>query len=615
MADNSVRRPRDVLREVFGYPEFRGPQEGIVNHVVAGGDAVVLMPTGGGKSLCYQVPALCRPGTAIVVSPLIALMHDQVEALLQAGVRAAAWNSSLTDEQTADVRAKLLSNKLDLLYVSPEKLVTPKFLDLLDRTKISLFAIDESHCVSQWGHDFRPEYLQLGILAERFPSVPRMALTATADPRTREDIRNRLRLEDSRMFISSFDRPNIRYEIVAKDDPKKQLLSFIRTRHRGESGIVYCMSRSKVEETSKWLQDQGVRSMAYHAGMEQSHRRASQDAFQKETGLVLVATVAFGMGIDKPDVRFVAHLDLPSSVEAYYQETGRAGRDGLPADAWMAYGMADVVFRRRMIETGNAPDDVKRVERAKLDALLGICEASKCRRKLLLSQFGEELPAPCGNCDTCLNPVSVWDATQACQKALSAAIRTGQSFGVGHLIDILRGTLSDKVKRFRHDQLTTFGVGTDLSKEEWNSVFRQLVAINALEVDHGSYGALKLTEIARPILRGETCVKFRRARTSVTRQALRGLKQRNPQGASTAEAAGLDKGASSLFEALRAERLRLAREQGVPPYVIFHDATLVEMARLRPGDLTSFARIPGVGSGKLERYGQVFLDVIDKYPN
>lgn len=596
--------PRAVLQDVFGHRDFRPGQAEIVDHVTAGNDAVVLMPTGGGKSICYQVPGLARGGTTLVVSPLIALMRDQVEALRQAGVSAAALNSTLTASEAADVRRDLGAGRLDFLYVAPERLLMPATLDMLKRVPISLVAVDEAHCVSQWGHDFRPEYLGLSVLAEAFPGVPRMALTATADPQTRVDIAHRLGLGEARVFLSSFNRPNIRYTIVPRDEPRRQLLAFLKG-HKGRSGIVYCLSRAKVEETAAWLNGQGVRALGYHAGMEAGVRQRNQDAFRTDDALVLVATVAFGMGIDKPDVRFVAHLDIPSSVEAYYQETGRAGRDGLPAEAWMAYGMSDVVLRRKMIDESGAPDEVKRIERAKLDALLGICETAGCRRRSLLSHFGEVLDVPCGNCDTCLLPVETFDGTEAARKALSAVYRTGQRFGVGHLVDVLRGEASEKITRFGHDALPTFGVGKDMTREEWQSVFRQLVAIGALEVAHDSYGALFMTNRARPILRGEEPVRLRRERKAAVRKALQALK-----GSARPAAPAVDAVTAALFESLRAERSRLAREQAIAPYLIFHDATLVEMARRRPRDRSGLAAVPGVGTSKLERYGDAFLAVI-----
>ncbi len=596
--------PHQTLRDVFGHGSFRGAQEDIVRHVIDGGDAIVLMPTGGGKSICYQVPALCRPGVAIVISPLIALMRDQVEALRQAGVNAAALNSSQTQEQSQAVRAELFSGRLKLLYVAPERLMMPGFLDMLDRLDIGLFAIDEAHCVSQWGHDFRPDYRQLQILSERFPGVPRIALTATADPQTQGDIRDRLRLSDARIFLASFDRPNIRYTIVLKDDPRKQLQAFLAG-HKGSSGIVYCLSRNKVDQTAEWLNAHKIEALPYHAGLPAEQRNANQDAFLKSDGIVLVATIAFGMGIDKPDIRFVAHLDLPSSVEAYYQETGRAGRDGLPADAWMTYGTADMVQRRRMIDDGNAPEEVKRVERAKLDALLGICETVSCRRQAMLAFFGEVMEQPCGNCDACLAPAEMWDGTVVAQKALSAVVRTEQRFGVGHLVDVLRGAETDKIRRFGHNRLPTFGVGADLSVKDWQSVFRQLVALGAVEVDHNAYGALRLTEPGRFILRGERRVDLRREKKSITSATLK----RELKGKSGA-AVELNGAETRLFETLRAERLRLAKAQGVPPYVVFHDTTLIELAQRRPTSLHEMAGITGMGVRKLETYGAAFLAVL-----
>jgi ATP-dependent DNA helicase RecQ len=600
--------PADILQTVFGHKAFRGHQADIVDHVVGGGDAIVLMPTGGGKSMCFQIPALCRDGVGVVVSPLIALMHDQVEALRQLGIRAAALNSSLTEAERSSVRADLRAGRLDLIYVAPERFTLPSFLEFLDGAKIALFAIDEAHCVSQWGHDFRPEYMKLDMLGERFPGVPRLALTATADPQTREDIRLRLKMDGARLFLSSFDRPNIRYRIALKDEPRQQLLSFIKAGHKGESGIVYCLSRAKVEDTAAWLSAQGIQALPYHAGLDAAVRRRNQDAFLKTEGLVLVATIAFGMGIDKPDVRFVAHLDLPASLEAFYQETGRAGRDGLPAETLMLYGMQDLVQRRRMIDDGEAPEDVKRVEHAKLEALLGVCETAGCRRQALLSHFGETMAEPCGNCDGCLEPVESWDGTVAAQKALSAVLRTGQRYGVGHLIDVLLGVSNDKIQRQGHDALPTFGVGKELDRKEWSSVYRQLVVLGVIAVAHDSYGALRATEAARPILRGERTVRLRRDKSASVKRALKNLvkgQKADIVGALNAEAA-------AIFDALRAERGRLARDQGVPPYVIFHDTTLLALANRRPRTMDELADIPGMGEKKIERYGAAFLGVLNE---
>ncbi|MGD9738764.1 MAG: DNA helicase RecQ [Bauldia sp.] len=592
--------PLDVLRDVFGHAAFRGEQEAVVRHVTAGGDAVVLFPTGKGKSVCYQVPALCRHGVAIVVSPLIALMRNQVEALKQAGVRAAALNSSLTSEESAAIRTELMAGRLDLLYVTPERLLSPGFIQLVSRVAISLIAIDEAHCVSQWGHDFRPEYLGLGALREHFPGVPRMALTATADAQTRADIMARLGLSEARVFATSFDRPNISYAIVPRSGSRRQLRDFL-SGHAGESGIVYCLSRKKVEETAASLAADGIRALPYHAGLDRTVRDVNQDAFLKEEGLVLVATVAFGMGIDKPDVRFVAHLDLPASIEAYYQETGRAGRDGLPAEAWMSYGMQDVVQRRRMIDEGEADEAVKRVERGKLNALLGVCETTGCRRQALLAHFGESAPDRCGNCDTCKTPVETFDGTEAAQKLLSAMLRTGSRYGAGHLIDILRGKDTDKVKNAGHDRLPTFGVGSDLDDRAWHSVVRQLTAMGVVAVDHDAYGALVPGEDFRPVLKGERRIALRK--DADRRRATRERR-------AAAATAGLPPELEPLFQALRAERTRLAREQGLPPYVVFHDSTLRELALLRPAKLDDLSMIPGIGRSKLERYGAAFLKVI-----
>jgi len=590
-----------VLHGVFGLPRFRGAQAEVIAHVIGGGDAIVLMPTGGGKSLCYQLPALCRPGVGIVVSPLIALMRNQVAAMRQLGINAAAMNSSLAGPERAAVRAELRAGRLDLLYVAPERLMMPDFLDLLDSVEIALFAIDEAHCVSQWGHDFRPEYLLLAELGTRFPGIPRIALTATADMQSREDIRRRLNLGGARLYLASFDRPNIRYAVVPKAAPLKQLLTFLAA-HKGESGIVYCLSRNTVEETAAALRNAGINALPYHAKLDPEIRSRHQDAFLAEEGLVLVATVAFGMGIDKPDVRFVVHLDLPGSLEAFYQETGRAGRDGMPAETLLLYGLQDVVFRRNMIDGSGAPEDVKRVERGKLDALLGVCETASCRRRAILAHFGETLAEPCGNCDTCLQPAETWDATTAARKALSAMLRTGQRFGAGHLTDVLLGIKTEKISRFGHDALPTFGVGTELDRKGWGAVFRQLIVRGIVAVDHDSFGALRATDLAGPILRGAEPVSFRRDRSPAAASTL--IKKKSDR-------AALPGAAGALFETLRAERSRLAREQNVPAYVIFHDATLAAIATARPATLDQLAEIPGMGRTKLDRYGAAVLAAVN----
>ena len=599
-----ARQSSRILREVFGYSEFRGPQDHIIRHVIHGGDALVLMPTGGGKSLCYQIPAMVREGVGVVVSPLISLMKDQVDALNQLGVRAAYLNSTLSREVARSVEQAMVDGSLDLLYVAPERLLTSRFLNLLARIKPALFAIDEAHCVSQWGHDFRPHYLGLSVLHERFPKVPRIALTATADEPTRADIIERLRLEEAQQFISGFDRPNICYHVVLKSRPREQLLSFLGHEHRGHAGIVYCLSRRKVEETAKWLQGQGWEALPYHAGLSAEDRRLHQDKFILEEGIVIVATVAFGMGIDKPNVRFVAHLDLPRSLESYYQETGRAGRDGLPADAWLAYGMGDVVTVRRMIDQSEADETHKRIERRRLDAMLGFCETAHCRRQVLLRHFGETHTSSCGNCDTCLTPVATWDGTVAAQKALSCVFRTQQRFGVSHLIDVLHGKSTDKVKEWNHHLVSTFGIGTELDTTEWRSVFRQLVASGLISIDHDRHGALCLTEESLCVLRGDHPVEFRRdPRPARGRQE---SKKRLPRDCE--ERFGPRE--RRLWENLRIKRLELARSQGVPPYVIFHDATLQEMALVKPSNLDELSEINGVGARKLARYGEAFLEAI-----
>ncbi|HEV2270024.1 MAG TPA: DNA helicase RecQ [Steroidobacteraceae bacterium] len=611
-----------ILREVFGYPEFRGEQREIIAHLTAGADALVLMPTGGGKSLCYQIPALVRRGMGVVVSPLIALMQDQVAALQEAGVRAAALNSAMSWAEVQQTEQQARAGQLDLLYVAPERLLNERCLSLLDRCSLALIAIDEAHCVSQWGHDFRPEYLQLAVLAERFRGVPRIALTATADIATRKEMIERLRLHEPRVFIASFDRPNIRYRIAEKDNPRRQLLRFIREEHPGDSGIIYCLARASVEETADFLVRQGVDALPYHAGLDSGTREDNQRRFIRDDGIVMVATIAFGMGIDKPDVRFVAHLDLPKSVEGYYQETGRAGRDGLPADAWMVYGLQDVVQQRRMIEQSEASADYKRAATAKLDALLGLCETPQCRRVRLLDYFGEAA-APCGNCDNCLERPEEWDGTVAAQKLLSCIARcesaTGFSFGAQHIIDILRGNRTAKVEQFRHDRLSTFGIGADLEVAQWRAVVRQLVMLRLIQVDTERYSVLRLAPACREVLRGERTIRLRRAiERGASRPAARGSVDRTrvtpAQAArvlSEGSAGAADENTHTLlFQALRAWRLQVAREHGVPAYTVFHDSTLEEIARRCPGSTAELRAVTGVGAIKLERYGAGILEIL-----
>ncbi|MDE2408553.1 MAG: DNA helicase RecQ [Xanthomonadaceae bacterium] len=594
---------RDTLRHVFGHDHFRGEQEQIVSHLCNGGDALVLMPTGGGKSLCYQLPALLREGCAIVVSPLIALMQDQVDALRQLGVRAAFLNSSLDAASAAQVERQFLAGELDLLYVAPERLLTGRFLNLLERANVALFAIDEAHCVSQWGHDFRPEYRQLTLLHERWPDVPRIALTATADAPTRREIVERLALEDAQQFVSSFDRPNIHYSAVPRDDGRRQLRAFI-DRHRDESGIVYCLSRKKVEAVAEFLVAHDIPALAYHAGLDSATRAQRQRRFLQEDGIVMVATIAFGMGIDKPDVRFVAHLDLPKSLEGYYQETGRAGRDGDPAEAWLGYGMGDAVLLRRMIEEGDASDERKRLEHGKLDALIGYCESTACRRQILLAYFGEPHAGACGNCDNCLHPPQTWDATEAARKALSCVYRTGQRFGAAHVIDVLRGADNAKVRQFGHQAVSTYGIGKDLDARQWRGVFRQLLAAGLLDTDFESHGALRLTADATPLLRGERSLHLRKDLPKPARAG------RRSDTSNTAFIA-LPAAAEARFTALRLWRAEMAREQGVPAYVIFHDATLRSIALEDPHALDDLSHIGGVGTAKLERYGEALLAVLE----
>lgn len=604
------KTPLNILRAVFGYERFRGHQEEIINHLVSGGDALVLMPTGGGKSVCYQIPSMLRPGTGIVISPLIALMQDQVDAIRLLGIRAGFLNSSLSSREAWAMEQEMLAGRLDLVYVAPERLLTPRFQELLDRIQPALFAIDEAHCVSQWGHDFRPEYLQLSILPERFPHVPRIAVTATADSVTQKEILDKLKLEDARRFVSSFDRPNIRYRVELKENEKAQLLDFIRAEHPNDSGIVYCLSRKRVESIAEWLSGKGFTALPYHAGMGKELRAKHQQRFLQEEGVVMVATIAFGMGIDKPDVRFVAHLDIPKTLEGYCQETGRAGRDGEKADAWMVYSLADVVALRRMLDASEGDERFKMVQKRKMEAMFGYCETTRCRRQVLLGYLGEELPEPCGNCDTCSGEVETWDGTVVAQKALSCVYRTGQRFGAVYLTDVLLGKDDERIRSFGHHRVSTFGIGTELSDREWKSVFRQLVASGLLSVEIDGKGGFRLAPASRPVLRGEQKFHLRKDPEPVKRKRAATKKSRKkeaPFGSDRDTAASGD-----LWEKLRALRLEIARKQGIAPFVVFHDKTLKEMVERLPRDLDEMSEISGVGERKLELYGELFLAVIEE---
>ena len=596
---------KKILQQTFGYGDFRHNQKDIIQQLLDGGDAFVLMPTGGGKSLCYQIPAMVRDGVGIIVSPLIALMQDQVDALKQLGINAAFLNSTLTSLERQNVEQSLLKGELQMLYVAPERLLNEQTLNLLSQCKIALFAIDEAHCVSQWGHDFRPEYQRLSVLPERFPNIPRIALTATADTRTRSEIIQQLRLSKAGVYVNSFDRPNISYTISDGQNGRDKLLKFIKSKHDGQAGIVYCLSRKKVESTAEWLSNKGLTALPYHAGLGVEIRAQNQKRFLREEGIIIVATIAFGMGIDKPNVRFVAHLSLPKNIEAYYQETGRAGRDGNAADAWMSYGLQDVILLRQMMENSDGSEDYKRITNQKLDAMLGLCELASCRRQAILGYFDEKMEEPCGNCDNCLNPPETWDATEDAQKALSTVYRTGQRFGVAYVTDILLGKSDDRIAQNGHDKISTWGIGENLKQIEWRSLYRQLIAQGHLSINMEKFGALELTENSRPLLRGEITLmarKHQKPEKSLSSNNKVKLK---------AELRDMDE---ELFEALRECRTELANEQGVPSYVIFSDASLIEMARKRPQTEDTFRYISGVGDLKLERYGEKFMDVVRQYP-
>ena len=601
-----MQKAVEILNSLYGYDSFRGHQAEIIEHVSAGNNALVLMPTGGGKSLCYQIPSLLRDGVGIIISPLIALMQDQVGAMQQLGVKAAFLNSTLSHSDQNKIEQDLLSGQLDLLYIAPERLIQPYTLDLLSRCQLALFAIDEAHCVSQWGHDFRADYLSLSLLSERFPNIPRIALTATADIRTRKEIIERLSLTGANAYISGFDRPNIRYAIANKTTPKKQLLAFLQQRKQ-EAGIVYCLSRKKVEDTAHWLSDEGFTALPYHAGLPAQLRQTHQNRFLREDGVIIIATIAFGMGIDKPDVRFVAHLDLPKSIEAYYQETGRAGRDGHPADAWMIYGLQDVVRLQQMAQGSDGSEQFKRAERHKLDAMLGLCEVTSCRRKVLLSYFADEAPNQCGNCDNCQLPPVTWDATEAAQKVLSCIYRTGQRFGVVHVMDVLQGKENEKVLQHSHQELSTFGIGSDIHEAQWRSVIRQLVVRGFLRVDLEGYSALQLTDLCRPVLKGEQLLHLRKdeIKAPATKKG----------SAKSYKKTQIPPEDQELWDELRECRKYLAEEHNVPPYLIFHDATLKEMLDIMPMSGPELLNITGVGDSKLEKYGADFIEIISRYAN
>lgn len=597
----SAKNPLSILKQTYGYDQFRGEQEDIINHLIEGGSSFVLMPTGSGKSLCYQIPSLCREGVGVIVSPLIALMQDQITALAQLGISAGAINSSMSDRAVFEVKQKLESNNLDLLYVAPERLVMPEFVELLERVKIALFAIDEAHCVSQWGHDFRPDYTALSFLAERFEGVPRIALTATADRATRKDIIERLKLENGRTFIGGFDRPNIHYSILERNNPKKQVYDFIKNYHLEDSGIIYCISRKKVEDMAEWLQGKDINALPYHAGLPAEVRSENQDRFLREDKIIIVATIAFGMGIDKPDVRFVAHMNIPKSIEAYYQETGRAGRDGLPSNAYMIYGMDDAVMQRNWIENSEAPELQKRIENQKLNALLGLCEAAICRRQVLLEYF-DDTGKPCGNCDTCDTKPQTFDGTTPAQMALSAVYRTGQRFGMVYVVDVLLGKEDDRIIQFGHDQQSTFGIGKELSRAEWQNIFRQLVSRNLLMVDVQEHNGIKITEKGFAFLKQKESIDFRKVTISKKTKADKPSRRKKP--------ALEDEDDQELFEKLKDARQLMAKKRRVPAYVIFHDKTLIELADKRPQSFEEMLEINGIGESKLKKFGQTLLDVI-----